>query len=263
MSTHEYPLLCSKGETCRPADKGGPRRTNHAWLCEVCTERLREDLTTGPKDYHSGRYEKPGIADAWADLEDALMRSEAPEGETGKQKRGMVAVGSGVNEKASEARALATNLVWFVLQVARDVADERKRSFRPPHGDLGVLARWAADWAVDDVVRYAGEHECVDIANDARTVARAVYSAAYPSGVHWVEVGLPCEDHGTSELGERIPCAGVMRALVGTGAIPDLVCNVDESHILEPARWEREGWRRAHRKFNPAGVANIARKLAM
>lgn len=260
--SHEYPLLCLKGADCRPVDKGGPRRTNQAWLCEVCIERLREDLTTGPMNYRSQRRERPGIADAWADLEDAMTRSEVVDSEKGKQKHGMVSVGSGVNEQASEARGLATNLVWFVLQVARDAADGRGRAFNPPAGDIDVLARWAADWAVDEVVRYADEHDCLDIASDARTVARAVFSAAYPSGVHWVEVGLNCEDHGTSDLGERVACEGIMRALVGKGSLPDLVCSEDETHIIEPAQWEREGWRRKHRQqLNAVGVANLAKKL--
>lgn len=258
----DYPLLCAKGDTCRPVDKGGPRRTNGAWLCEVCVDRLREDLTTGPLDYRSRRYERPGIADAWADLEDALMRSEIGDGETGKQKHGMVSVGAGVNEQASEARALATNLVWFILQVARDARDRRDRTFSPPQGDIDVMARWAADWVLDDIVRYADQHECVDIADDARTVARAVFSASYPSGVHWIEVGLACEQHGTSEQGERIACEGTMRALVGRDVMPDLVCSVDASHALDPSEWERSGWKRAHQHIHPDGLANLMKRLA-
>lgn len=257
----EYPLLCAKGDDCRPEDQGGPRRTNGAWICELCIDRLREDLTTGPLNYRTQRHERPGIADAWADLEDALMRSEIPDGETGKQKHGMVSVGAGVNEKASEARTLATNLVWFILQVARDSRDSRGRAFNPPPGHAGALAQWAADWALDDVVRYADEHECVDIANDARAVARMVFSATYPSGVHWIEVGLACEEHGTSDLGERVPCEGTMRALVGREVMPDLVCSVDGSHVLDPSQWERSGWKRAHQHINPTGLANLMRRL--
>lgn len=249
MSAHEYPLLCARGDGCRPQEKGGPRRTNHSWLCDACSDYMRADLKF--------------IADSWADLEEALSSSEQGDGEKGKQKHGMIAVGTNLNEKAATARRQAADLMWFIVGVLRDDYDDLGRAFTPPKGETPQLARWIATWHVDHLSRLTAEETAIEVAGDVATAKRAVRSAAYPSGIHWVEVGLPCEDHGTSDIGERIACDGTMRALVGTGLIPDLVCSVDETHILEPAKWEREGWRRQHRKFNPAGVANLARKLAM
>jgi hypothetical protein len=246
---NEYPLLCLRGQDCRRDTDGGPRRTHQSWLCYTCTDHLRTNL----------RF----IADSWEDLGDALTASEAPEGEKGKQKHGMVAVGTNINEKVIAARTKATELVWFIMGVLRDDYDDAGRTFNPPNLPIDRLARWLSDWHVDHLAAGTSDETAVEVANDTATAMRAVRNAAYPSGIYWVEVGLSCERHGTSDMGERVPCDGEMRALVGRGAgVPDLVCSSDETHTIEPAVWERMGWKRAHRNLNPEGVANLTRRLA-
>ena len=248
-SRRQYPLLCSRGDQCRAADEGGPRRAYQSWLCDPCTDKLREGL----------RF----IADSWEDLEAALTSSEAPAGEKGKQKHGMIAVGTNINEKVIAARTKASETVWFIMGVLRDDLDDEQRVFAPPDLAVDRLARWVSDWHVDHLASRTADETAVEVANDVAQAKRAVRSAAYPSGVYWVEVGLGCEQHGTSDMGERVPCEGEMRALVGRDAgVPDLVCSVDDTHTVEPAVWERMGWKRAHRNLNPEGVANLTRRLA-
>jgi hypothetical protein len=244
----EYPLLCLRGFGCRPEDKGGPRRTNHSWLCDKCAEYLKADLTF--------------IAESWPDLEDALVSSEVVEGDKGKQKHGMVSVGTNLNEKVMAARQQAADVVWFILGVLRDDFDDMGRAFNPPTGGVPEMALWIATWHVDHLARTTADETSVEIVSDVASAKRKVSSAAYPTGAHWIEVGLPCDQHGTSDLGERIPCEGILRALVGIGRMPDLVCTVDETHIVEPPVWERPGWRRVHRQFNQAGVATLMKKIA-
>ena len=245
----EYPLLCLRGTDCRPDEMGGPRRAYQSWLCSFCTDKLRENLTY--------------IAKAWDDLEAALTSSEVPEGEKGKQKHGMVAVGTNINEKAIAARTKASEVVWFIMGVLRDDFDDQGRTFAPPNLPIHGLARWLADWHVDHLASRTADETSVEVANDVAAAMRAVRAAAYPSGIYWVEVGLSCEQHGTSDMGERVPCDGVMRALVGRSVgVPDLVCSADETHTIEPATWERMGWKKAHRNLNPRGVENLTRRLA-
>lgn len=249
MTGPEYPLLCI-ARTCRPADKGGPRRTNQAFVCDECTERLREDL----------RF----IADSWDDLEVQLGAGQSVQFEQGKQTNGLKATGLVINERASQARRDATETVWFVARALLDLADREDRVARfPDDQTTPTLARWIADWQAHRLVRgLIGRTTAQSIVEDTRAAAKAVRSAAYPTGAHKVDVGLPCEQHGTSESGERVRCVGIMTAIVGTGVMPDLVCSVDESHRLEPQVWEREGWKRLHRAaLNPLGVAALARKI--
>jgi hypothetical protein len=244
----EYPLLCLKGFDCRSEDRGGPRRTNQSWICDQCTEYLKKDLEF--------------IAKSWDDLADALVSSEIADGEKGKQKHGMVSVGTNLNEKVMAARQQATEVVWFIVGVLRDDFDDMGRAFNPPPGGVPELANWIALWHVDHLARGTSDETALEVASDVADTKRRVRSAAYPSGIYWVEVGLKCEEYGMSELGERIPCEGVMRTLIGKGLYEDFVCTVDETHTIDPAKWQREGWHRAHQRLHPDAMALLAKKIA-
>ena len=101
------------------------------------------------------------------------------------------------------------------------------------------------------------------IAGDLITAETATYRALNPRGTHWTPVNLACDDHDTSDLGERIPCPGRMWAKVGTEVMPDLVCDHNPDHTVEPGTWKRQGWRRRLRQpLNPSGMARLAQRLA-
>ena len=101
------------------------------------------------------------------------------------------------------------------------------------------------------------------IAGDLITAETATYHALHPRGIHWAPVNLACDDHDTSDLGERIPCPGRMWAKVGTEVMPDLVCDHNPEHTVEPGTWERQGWRRRLRQpLHPSGMARLAQRLA-
>ena len=101
------------------------------------------------------------------------------------------------------------------------------------------------------------------IAGDLITAETATYRALNPRGIHWAPVNLACDDHDTSDLGERIPCLGRMWAKVGTEVMPDLVCDHNPEHTVEPGTWERQGWRRRLRQpLHPSGMARLAQRLA-
>jgi hypothetical protein len=231
----EYPLLCIN-PGCRPDDHGGPRRTERAWYCPACIDRAARQLND--------------IADAWDDLEERLTSSEVIGGEQGKTKNaGKGATGLIVNEQAVNARRAATAHVWSFARIVFDWADSLDRSIAGPrHQTTPEVARWIAKWHVNVFAVHAGRTTALAFIEDTGDVRRAVRSAAYPSGARKVETELPCTEHGTSELGERIPCDGMMVAWVSPDAkcLPDLVCTADKTHTIDPTTWQTNGWKRAH-----------------
>ena len=68
---------------------------------------------------------------------------------------------------------------------------------------------------------------------------------------------IPCGEHGTSDLGARIPCPGEYTIMVDPdrpGIIPDMICDEDKTHRITPEEWQR-GMRR--RPFDPVGAARL------
>lgn len=243
----EYPLLCLNPH-CRPEEHGGPRRTEAAWFCPTCIGKARVHL-------HA-------IADSWADLEDALMQGCGAMGEPVKGSRD---VGLVLNEQASTARAKATADLWAYSRIVFDWADDADRSIASPiDQSVPGLARWIADRHLDVFTRHAGRTTAVAFMGDVWDIAKSVRKAAYPSGARKVETGLRCVEHATGSDGDRIPCDGTMRAWVVPQAVtlPDLVCSEDGQHRIDPATWQRTGWKRAHSgDLDPAGMARLAERL--
>lgn len=208
-------------------------------LCPSCGDRLRENL-------HK-------IADRWHYLEQCLMEREAIDSsEQGKAKNGMKAVGTTINEAAATARRACTDAVWFTVQVIRDDLDTAERPFTPPptsatrsQDDTPALARWLAVWQVAHITHRTARETAEEIARDLAAAEAATHKVVDVGPVKRVKVGLPCDQHGTSDMGERVPCTGEMEAKLSQ-QMPDLVCNVDSSHRIPPDVWSRQYWKRAH-----------------
>lgn len=202
--------------------------TDGAHLCADCVDGVRTCLDR--------------IAERWSDLEAALTSSEDG-GEAGRQKCGMVSVGTNLNETVSRARGLCHDVLWFAVQVIRDDLDDAGRDFAPPRfRDDGDLARWLADWQVPHLTAATAEETALEIADDLAEAEQATFDAINPPP-RWIAV-TGCTKHGTSDTGDRVPCLGVLRAKVGTGVMPDLVCDTDPAHVLSPQVWGREGWKK-------------------
>ena len=206
-------------------------------LCTTCGDDLRRNL---------GK-----IADRWPELEAALTTTGGG-GEKGKTKNGMIAVGTNVNEAAVRARRACTDVVWFALQVIRDDYDTAGRAFTPPRtsgarsqDDTPTVARWLAAWHVAHITHKADPDTAVEILRDVQAAENLTYRVCETTPPRRIDTGMPCEGHGTSELGERVPCPGVMRATL-TESMPDLVCSEDATHRIPPDVWSRNYWKRAH-----------------
>jgi hypothetical protein len=240
----DFPLLCISSH-CRTAERGGPRRTERAWFCPTCIDNAADDL----------RF----IADAWADLEDALMRPTGPAGEPIKGSRD---VGLILNERASRARTAVAADLWAFARIILEWGDDQGRTLTGPADQtIPGLARWIANWHLSVFTVHAGRLTALSFIDDVTLGRRAVKSAAYPLGTRKVETGLRCTEHADSPEGERTPCTGEMCAWVTPrmSALPDLVCSEDETHRIDPATWQRAGWKRA--ATNAAGIGRLAAGL--
>lgn len=227
------------------------RPKNDGTLCRTCADDLRANLSK--------------IADRWPELERALTTTGVG-GEKGHTVNGMVAVGTNVNEAAVVARRACTDVVWFALQVIRDDLDSAGRAFCPPatssarsQDDTPRVARWLAQWHVAHITHRTDPETAVAILRDVAAAERLTYLVCETTPPRRIDTGMACEEHGTSDLGERVPCAGVMRATL-TDAMPDLVCSVDRTHTIPPDVWSRSYWKRAH-ITNETGARRLAERI--
>lgn len=231
-------------------------------LCNTCAENTRDRLLR--------------IADRWDALTQALTWRETPT--AGQAPPTLTpdpdagagnAVGIVANGQAGHAMTRAASTIRYIASVLRDEYDDRNKPFNPPTtdgsmDDIPKLARWIGMWHMAYIAHTLPDEGTVEaIVADVRDAERAVYRALHPSGIHWAPVNLGCEQHATTDLGERSPCPGAMWAKVGGDLMPDLVCDTDPTHTIEPKTWERQGWRRRFtRPLNPTGLALLARKIA-
>ena len=216
-----------------------------AHLCQSCTDRLRANLRT--------------IAARWDDLEAMLTAAEKGGGDGGRGNHAD-SVGLSLNEAAMRARTAASNLAWFAMQVIRDDYDDLGRPFTPPNPPtVPALLTWVERWHLAHLLHDGAEETAHEIDRDAAQVERLTFNALEP--VRWVDVNLTCDKHGTSDMGERVPCEGKMRAKVGRGVLPDLVCSDDPSHVVTPAQWERAQWHRTA-KLDEAATRRLVRQIA-
>lgn len=202
--------------------------TDGAHLCAECVARVRDCLSK--------------ISERWEDLTDALASSEEG-GEAGRQKGGMVSVGTNLNEAVSRARSLCSEILWFTVQVIREDFDDAGRAFNPPRwADEGEMAAWILQWQVPHITATTARETAEEIATVLVDAEKATWDALNPPP-RWITV-TGCTMHGTSDMGERVPCTGVLRAKVGTGVMPDLECDSDPSHVISPTTWGRPVWKR-------------------
>ena len=224
-------------------------------LCDHCSQDLRDNL-------HK-------IADRWPELE-VILRIPAPppNGDGGKSKNSMIAVGTNLNEHAARVRRTCTDAVWFTLQVIRDDLDTAKRPFRPPRptwanrsqNDTPVLARWIADWQLAHITHRTERESAEEIFRDVQRAEAATFRLVEKDYPRKIPTGLPCVGHATlSVAGDRPPCIGVMEAELGD-QMPDLVCSEDATHRIPPDVWSRNYWKRAH-TMDETAARNLAARI--
>lgn len=196
-------------------------------ICDVCEERCWESLHW--------------IADHWRDLEQMLTAPER--GADGLPRGTRDGTGITLNEAVADLRAeVASTLAYW----AHVILDEHPGFEGPKSQDAPTLARYVARQH-RRITRHHDHGLAASLPIDVAELRRQVRRRAFPSGARLFdpEPAIPCMEHSTSDLGERIDCPGHMVAWVHgrMDGYPDLVCTEDETHRLEPARWMKAGKR--------------------
>lgn len=249
----DFPLLCLRGDDCRPGDV--PRTTGQvAWFCSPCTDAMRENLDL--------------IATAWTDIERALVSmGGALREQAGRQKRGGKTHGLVLNETVVEARTKSTALLRFMVLDIRDTCDSTGRVLLLPRvRTVPIVARWIAQSRVGDFAAHESDHIALETWDDLAEIRGLIMRGAYPLGVGKLSLGIPCEQHATTDMGERVPCPGTLYTLTSRRAdgYSDLVCTEDKAHRVAPSEWLAGSWRRRHtRDMDPDGVAALLGRLGV
>lgn len=248
----EYPLLCIRGDKCH---EDGPRITGQvAWLCGSCIQKMTENLQL--------------IADSWLDLEKSLVAAGAVLREqAGKQKRGGKTHGLEINETVLQARdEAAKHLRWMVRDLMDGYDQDGRVLLIPQTQTIPAVAAWLAQSHVGYFAAHASDRIALECWGDLAEIRRLIMRGAYPLGAGKLSLGLPCEQHATSELGERVPCTGTIYTMTSRKAdgYSDLQCSVDPAHRITAAEWMAGSWRRRHvRDFDVEAVDRLMRNLGV
>lgn len=159
-----------------------------------------------------------------------------------------------IDVHVSDVVAEVTEWAHFLAHVLMDETD-----WRPDDTSMPALARGLAE-RVGHFTEHPDEQLALAFTDDAKRLAHLVRSTALPTGRRTVRVGLRCEMHDTSPLGERVACTGWYTLVLDPdkpGYIPDLVCTQDGQHRITPDEWQRAYRRTAMRP--EAAAALIAR----
>ncbi len=236
------------------------RPAPNANLCNGCAEHTRDRLLA--------------IADRWPTLTNALTWQDTPHAADTPPKPRHVDPDEGagnptgltINETAAHAMRNAANVIHYIASVLHDEYDDHGKPFNPPAtngtlDDIPKLARWIGMWHMAYIAHKLPDEGTVEaIRDDVKRAEHLTYRAIHPSGIKWTPVNLACTDHATTDLGERTPCPGNMWAKVGGDLMPDLVCDADPEHVINPDTWERQGWKR--RLGQATGAARLLERIA-
>lgn len=216
--------LCAS-DHCRPVKHGGPRQTApRSVLCPTCIQRTWDDLQA--------------ISKLWDQTAEMLVRHGA-----GSERRAP-GPGGGIDLVDYVLRNRATVKTTCTFWVHVLLEDEQIGNV-PPVDDVPRLARMVATHL--DHLTHAPmmEGHQVSIREDAHTMARSLRKALGFDPARLVNTGIPCTEHTTDDMGQRVPCAGTYTYTVRErmDGFPDLVCTDDDEHRITP-----EGFRRVARR---------------
>lgn len=182
------------------------------------------------------------IADAWPDLIDRLGR-EGRNAPDGMPKPASRTPGLVINEYVSDVMAELTAWAMFLARVLLEETDW----IAPASHDTPALLTDIARNRVGHFTAHPDEGLRLAFYDDSREMRDKVTRTAYPDGYRTLDTRLPCDQHDTSEAGERIPCPGTYTVRPRhDGAEPDLICSADRTHRIPPSEWSRGRWKVRH-----------------
>lgn len=180
------------------------------------------------------------IADAWPEL-----RARLATGGTGTKDESGIASTSKVAPLPIRANVLdvIAEVDQWATFLARTLIEET--DWTPVGTSTPALLRQIAA-RVGHFTEHADEMLALAFADDAERLHALVTRTARPSGRRTIHIGAKCWQHGTSDLGERTPCDGNLTVIADperASLVPDVVCDRDRDHRIDPTTWQR-AWRR-------------------
>lgn len=151
-------------------------------------------------------------------------------------------------------REVCEVLVSWVRLVVDDAVDVNggTMSVTLDGQDAPAMAGWLLTWA-----DWLADHEAAHVALDELgSMARKCEDVVTQRRVRRFRVG-PCIDHGTTDMGERVPCTGTLEATLSTedDLLPSVLrCDVDPTHAYSASEWRRLG-ERIHSTVTPEEAA--------
>ena len=132
----------------------------------------------------------------------------------------------------------------FIMGTVKDIRGRHIKVYVDALDPI-ALARFLIVWA--DQLAKLEPDDATNCADDMGKHAANLKGLALGLGSRRFPVG-GCPEHGTSELGERVPCPGSLKATLprsGKGA-SDLTCTADAAHT-----WPSTDWLQLGRRINP------------
>lgn len=158
----------------------------------------------------------------------------------------------------------------WVAGLVRELVAET--SWRPPRSlSTPVVLAAIAGQRIGHFTAARSELQAAVFAIEAARLREKVKRTAYPSGAHWMKLGVPCmemvESDDTAEEddpSDRLaPCPGEYQVLVREHAKhePPLECTADHAHTVQPLEWRQANMRAKLRGTNAEDELRAGRGL--
>jgi len=196
------------------------------------------------------------IADTWPDLLDRL--GSGGDSRIRDYVRGSRVPGLVIDEHVSQVMG---EITLYLHQLARVLLDETDWL---PACDPDDVPTMLTDIARNRIGHFTASPDLLvrdNFHDETRRLRHRAQNAAYPSGRRWIPLHIACTEHDTTDLGGRAPCPGEYRVLLDPdshGLMPDMVCDVDPTHRITPAEWQRASRRAA---LDPAAAAALIARI--
>lgn len=225
----------------------------------MSTDRPRQNAALDARD------DMLAIAAAWPDLMER-MYSQGSSASNGMPKSPSVdETGIVLNEYVSRVHLEVERWVEFLARVLMDevtitymvtipgegdaepTVELRSKPWAPRSTDTPRLLREIAQARIGHFTAHPDEMMRIAFFDDVKEMRSKVDSAAYPDGERTIKTQARCDEFGTSALGERVRCPGMITMTpTRYGTMPDLICSEDKTHRTTPDVFMRAGWRKSH-----------------
>lgn len=179
-----------------------------------------------------------------------------------------------IDAHVSDVIAEVTEWVVFLAHVLRDEVTVERNATVIPYALSIVAEPWSptgvttpellveiATWRTGHFTQHDDAMLAMSVLDDAKRLDKRVHHLVAPDGRRTIPLHIPCQEHGTSDMGERTVCPGEYKTLlIPGGTMQDMVCDDDPAHRLSPVEWQRSQRRGA---FDPEAMRAMIRAVSV